>query len=446
MKNTILFSRIQQVSHHMLLRKSYLQFHVFAAIILITILTGSIAFSYDSTIVDKYGSLRVVGNKIVDKNGSPVVLRGMSLYWSQWKGQFYNYDCIKWLRDDWKCTVVRASMGVGSGGYLTNPAIEKAKVITVIDACIDLGIYVIVDWHDHTAEVNRAQAISFFQEIANQYNGIPNLVYEIYNEPQTGAGSWNSSIKPYSDSVVKYIRAIEPDNIIVVGTPNWSQYVDEAANNPLSYSNIAYSLHFYAYTHRQWLRDRATTALNKGIALFVTEFGTCESSGSGILEYTETDTWLKFLDANKISWCNWSLADLGETSAALNPGASPNGGWTTSDFKPSGSLVRGYIIAGNIPTGITPSLELPLNFELQQNYPNPFNPSTNILYSLKNSGKVCLSVYDLLGRKVAVLVNGVQNAGEHTATFSGVHLTSGIYFYRLTAAGSTDVKKMMLIK
>jgi endoglucanase len=315
------------------------------------------ASSYDSTIVDKYGSLRVVGNKIVDKNGSPVVLRGMCLYWSQWKGQFYNYNCVKWLRDDWKCTVVRASMGVGSGGYLTQPATEKAKVIAVVDACIKLGIYVIVDWHDHTAEVNRAQAISFFQEIANKYRNIPNLIYEIYNEPQTGVGSWNSSIKPYADSVVKYIRAIEPNNIIVVGTPNWSQYVDEAANNPLSYSNIAYSLHFYAETHRQWLRNRATTALNKGVALFVTEFGTCSSSGSGPIEYTETDTWLKFLDANKISWCNWSIADLSETSAALITGTSGNGSWPTSALKPSGSLIRGYIIAGNTSTGITPSSE-----------------------------------------------------------------------------------------
>jgi endoglucanase len=338
-------------------------------------------------------------------------------------------------------------MGVGSGGYLTNPAVEKAKVIAVIDACIELGIYVIVDWHDHTAESNRAQAISFFQEIANQYSGVPNLIYEIYNEPQTGAGSWNSSIKPYADTVVKYIREIEPDNIIVVGTPNWSQYVDEAANNPLSYNNIAYSLHFYAETHRQWLRNRAATALNKGVALFVTEFGTCSSSGSGPIEYTETDTWLKFLDANKISWCNWSLADLTETSAALNPGTSGNGSWPSSALKPSGSLIRDYIIAGNTPTGITQSSALPFNFELQQNYPNPFNPTTTINFTLAENGHASLKVFDILGREVATLVNAQLNAGVvHHAILDASRLSTSLYFYRLEAGKNVQVKKLMLLK
>jgi hypothetical protein len=84
--------------------------------------------------------------------------------------------------------------------------------------------------------------------------------------------------------------------------------------------------------------------------------------------------------------------------------------------------------------------------KLQQNYHNPFNPSITILYSLKNSGKVRLSVSDLLGRKVAVLVKGVQSVGEHTATFFGAHLTIGIYFYTLEISRERIAKKMMLLK
>ena len=94
--------------------------------------------------VDQHGQLSVKGTRIVDKNGKWITLRGMSLYWSQWQPAFYNASCIKWLRDDWKCTIVRAAMAVQVGGYLTNPTKEVAKIKTVVQACIDLGIYVLI--------------------------------------------------------------------------------------------------------------------------------------------------------------------------------------------------------------------------------------------------------------------------------------------------------------
>jgi hypothetical protein len=90
--------------------------------------------------------------------------------------------------------------------------------------------------------------------------------------------------------------------------------------------------------------------------------------------------------------------------------------------------------------------ELPVQFALSQNYPNPFNPVTNISYTLKSNGKVRLSVHDLMGREVAVLVDDVQNAGVHDAVFSGDDLTSGIYFYKLQTAGAVITKKMALVK
>ncbi|MDZ7288380.1 MAG: CotH kinase family protein [candidate division KSB1 bacterium] len=88
----------------------------------------------------------------------------------------------------------------------------------------------------------------------------------------------------------------------------------------------------------------------------------------------------------------------------------------------------------------------PTSFALHQNYPNPFNPETKIRYTLKRSGKVRLSVYDLTGREVAVLVDGVQNAGAHDAVFSGAGLVSGIYFYKLQAADGVITKKMALVR
>lgn len=297
------------------------------------------------SVVDLYGQLKIEGNKIVDQNGNPVALRGMSLFWSQWIGKYYNYDCIKWLCDDWKCTIVRAAMGVEHGGYLSNPVTEMTKVRTVIEACIDLGIYVIIDWHDHNAHNHTAQAKSFFKQMAILYGDRPNIIYEIYNEPEQV--SWGNEIKPYAEEVIKEIRAIDPANLIVVGTPTWSQDVDVAAKDPLDYSNLAYALHFYAATHKQWLRDKAVVAMNKGLALFVSEWGASEASGTGTLDYNETEKWCNFMNENNLSWCNWSVADKNETSAALKSGASATGGWSNSYLTDSGKLVRGKIISWN---------------------------------------------------------------------------------------------------
>jgi endoglucanase len=420
--------------------------------LLIVIILSSVCVNAqaEQTIVEKHGLIKTAGNLVVDQNGRPVVLRGMSLFWSQWMSQYYNEDCIKWLRDDWKCTVVRAAMAVESGGYLTNPVAEKAKIKKVIDACIALGIYVIVDWHDHNAHKHLLQSITFSQEIASEYGTYPNLIYEIYNEPEQV--SWSTVVKPYADSVVKYIREIDPDNLIIVGTPNWSQYVDVAANDPIKQSNIAYSLHFYSSTHKQWLRDRAKTAMGKGAALFVTEFGTSESTGTGYLDSLETETWIKFLEDNKISWCNWSVADKNETSAALKPGASGKGGWPLSSLTKSGLIVRNKIIKGNTTTvSVVEEEQLPKRFELYQNYPNPFNPVTTIKYTIPvgaNSeiGIVSLKIYDLLGSEIATLVNENKAPGVYEVQFDASNLPSGVYLYKLQYGLLNQMKKLVLIK
>ncbi|MFH1195350.1 MAG: glycoside hydrolase family 5 protein [bacterium] len=299
----------------------------------------------EKQIVDVIGQLRVEGTQVIDKDGNPVALYGMSMFWSQWIGKYYNYECIKWLRDDWKCTVIRAALAVESGGYLTNPTTEKEKIKTVVNACIDLGIYVIIDWHDHNAHRHTNEAKTFFTEMANLYGNKPNVLYEIYNEPLQI--SWADSIKPYAETVIQSIRAIDPDNIIIVGTPAWSQDVDVASRDPLQFDNITYALHYYAATHKQWLRNKATTAMNNGIALFVSEFGTCTSNGNGAIDYTEVEAWFSFMKDHKISWCNWSVADKNETSSALKPGANEKGGWTEDQLSESGKLIRQKIISCN---------------------------------------------------------------------------------------------------
>lgn len=307
------------------------------------------------TAVQKYGNLRVSGNRIVDKTGAPVQLRGMSLFWSQWIPAYWNYNTVKWLRDDWKITVIRAPLGINgsSDGYLVNPTAEKNKMIAVVDAAISLGIYVIIDWHAHTADDNRSEAQAFFAEMAQRYGNTPNVLYETWNEPLNV--DWATKIKPYHQALISTIRQHDPDNIIICGTGNYSQNVDLASANKLSGTNLAYTLHYYANSHQGWLRTKAQTAMNNGVALFVTEYGLTDANGTGFVNESESRLWYDFLDTNRIGHANWSLSNNGQSSASFISEVSPNGGWPYSQLSQSGRFVRAELIAKapDLSTGST---------------------------------------------------------------------------------------------
>lgn len=289
------------------------------------------------TPVERHGQLRVENGRVVDQHGAPVTLRGMSLFWSQWKPRFYNADAVRWLADDWNVSVIRAAIAVPEGGYLEHPEQETARAEAVIEAAIAEGIYVIVDWHAHDPEPEAASR--FFAHIAAKYGDHPNVIYETYNEPLPHH-DWPGVVKPYHLAVIPHIRAVDPDNLIVAGTPTWSQDVEIAAADPLPFDNIAYTLHFYAGSHRQELRDKALLAMQQGAALFVTEWGSTEATGDGPIDEAETRRWWNFMEQHGISHANWSVNDKAETSASLVPGASGRGGWTDSDLTESGRLVR----------------------------------------------------------------------------------------------------------
>jgi endoglucanase len=289
--------------------------------------------------VKLHGALSVEGTQLVDMEGKLLVLRGMSFGWHIWWPQFWNAQVVKWMRDDWRCTVLRAAMGIeNKGGYIQKPDSSLQLMKTVIDACIQNGIYVIIDWHDHHAENHPEQTKAFFVDMAKQYGAYPHVIYEIYNEPTRV--DW-PVVKAFSESLITAIRQVDPDNLILIGSPHWDQDVHIVANNPITgYSNIMYTLHFYAATHKKWLRERGDYALEKGIPLFVSEYGGSEASGSGNLDIEEWNRWLDWMEANKISWCKWSIADKQETCSVLKPGARAEGGWSIDDLKESGRYTR----------------------------------------------------------------------------------------------------------
>lgn len=300
------------------------------------------------TVVDKYGSLKVVGNQVTDESGAPVRLRGMSLFWSQWKPQFWTKGTTEWLQKDWGVTLIRAAMAVEKGGYLTNEEAELKKVKTVVDAAIDVGIYVIIDWHDHNAEKHEKEATKFFREMAKEYGEFPNVIFEIYNEPI--AQDWSQTIKPYHERIVKVIRKYS-SNLIVLGTRTWSQDVDEAAQDPVQGENLAYTIHFDANTHMQELRDKVTKAV-QSVAVFATEWGTCDADGDGTLNFQEAKIWLNFFKELNISDANWAVSDKQEACSALLPGASGEGGWKDCELTESGHFLRAMLRGEEMPTNL----------------------------------------------------------------------------------------------
>ncbi|HYJ42545.1 MAG TPA: cellulase family glycosylhydrolase [Steroidobacteraceae bacterium] len=305
-------------------------------------------------------ALSVNGNQVL-AGGKPASFAGNSLFWSNtgWGGEkFYNASVVSWLKRDWKADIVRAAMGVEApGGYLQDPKGNLARVKAVVDAAITNDMYVIIDWHSHHAESQRSEAITFFQQMAHAYGTHKHVIYEIYNEPLKI--SWSGKVKPYAEAVIHAIRAIDPDNLIVVGTPTWSQDVDVAAADRIAGANIAYALHFYAGSHGKSLRDKAQQALDRGVALFVTEWGAVNSNGDGSPDFKETSAWMNFLETRGISHANWATNDKAEGASALVRGASTEGGWPANQLTASGSLARKIISAwGSAPL---PDDELVLN-------------------------------------------------------------------------------------
>ncbi|RYY96931.1 MAG: glycoside hydrolase family 5 protein [Chitinophagaceae bacterium] len=292
--------------------------------------------------VRKHGRLSVAGTQLVNERGHPVLLRGVSFGWHNWQPRYYTPGAVQWLASDWKATVVRAAMGIDpDGAYLQDSARAVALVEAVIEGALRAGIYVIVDWHSHNIRTEAANR--FFRHIACKYGHHPHLIYEIFNEPDHEG--W-AEVKTYSEELIATIRALDPDNIILVGSPHWDQDLHLVAADPIrGATNIMYSMHFYAATHKAWLRERCDKALAAGIPLMLTEASGMEATGNGPTDKAEWLRYLQWAEKNRLSWLVWSVSDKNETCSMLQKGASPDGGWGPADLKESGRLTRALLRA-----------------------------------------------------------------------------------------------------
>lgn len=282
----------------------------------------------------------------MDSSNTPYQLIGISSHGLQWFPQFINPSCFKTLKEIWRVNVVR--LAFYSEEYVTQDSTGRETLLNTLEngirAATELGLYVIIDWHiltDGNPNTYIKEAKNFFDYFATKYANYPNVLFEICNEPNGSTVSWDYVIKPYADEILPIIRKSSPDSIVIVGTPIWCQSVLSVSQNRLDDTNVMYALHFYAASHTVLLRDTLKTAYeDKNIPIFVSEFGTCDASGSGEISTLESDAWLTLLNTYNISWVNWSLCDKEESSALLYPGASTEGAWTDDMLTPSGQYIK----------------------------------------------------------------------------------------------------------
>lgn len=300
----------------------------------------------DSTPYGQHGALHVENGKLTGADGNTVQLYGMSTHGIAWFPQYINYDSFRTLRDDWNTNCIRLAMYTAEyGGYCAGGDKEQLKQLVRdgVSYATELGMYVIVDWHilsDCDPNQNKDEAIAFFREMSEAFADNDNVLYEICNEPNSGT-SWDS-IKSYAEKVIPVIREQKPDAVILVGTPTWSQEIDKAAASPLTFDNIMYTLHFYAGTHKDDLRNRLETCAQNNLPVFVSEFGMCDASGNGANDFDSTTKWLDLLNKYQISFCCWNLANKDESSSVFKAASTALSDWTDEDFNESGRWIRDY--------------------------------------------------------------------------------------------------------
>ncbi|GAA3191611.1 hypothetical protein GCM10010451_46890 [Streptomyces virens] len=304
-----------------------------------------------ATPVAANGQLTVCGTHLCNEHGNPVQLRGMSTHGTQWYARCLTDGSLDALAQDWGADVLRVSTYVQEGGYETDPARFTDLADSLIRQASDRGMYVIVDWHmldpgDPHHNLDRAR--TFFTEIARRHKDRDNILYEIANEPS--GVDW-PRIKSYAEQIIPVVRGIDADAPVLVGTRAWSSFgvsegadESEVVNDPVDASNIMYTFHFYADSHR----DEYLAALSRAadrLPVFVTEFGTQNYAGEGDNDFAMSQRYLDLMASKKISWVNWNFSDDHRTGAVLNSGTCADGGpWTgTSSLKPAGVWIRDRI-------------------------------------------------------------------------------------------------------
>jgi aryl-phospho-beta-D-glucosidase BglC (GH1 family) len=376
----------------------------FTLLLIGIVLSGSFVVAQSTTPLAANGRLKVVNRQLTNESGRGIQLRGMSTHGLQWFDQCYTQASVQALATDWGADVLRAAMYVDEGGYLNNQSGLRAKINQIVDWTGQAGMYCIIDWHvlnPGNPNDRLSYAIDFFRTMAQTHAGKKNVIYEICNEPN--GVSWGQ-IKSYADQVIPVIRQYEPEAIILVGTPNWCQRPQDVLSDPLTGANaynVIYTFHYYAASH--FFQSDINSVVGS-LPLFCSEWGTSTYSGGGNLDFNNAQAWLNLMAGQnpagqKISWCNWTFSDAGESSAGLNSGACNSQQWNNTSQ--SGTWVKNRILNPADDFGpATPAIAIT-------------SPANNVTVNVGTNVVINASVTNATPTKVE-FYNGSTRLGEDT--------------------------------
>ena len=292
--------------------------------------------------VKYHGALSVRQGQLVYKRGEPVQLRGVSSHGILWYPQYGNYRSLRTLREQ-GANVFRIAVYTTEGrGYDEYPQEALLALRTTLENVLGADMYAIVDWHvlkEENPNVYLEEALEFFDTVSSLYGDEPGVIYEICNEPN-GDTSWDD-IKAYAEQVIPVIRKNAPRAVILVGTPNFSTKIEAAIEDPLEFDNVMYTYHFYAKYSEGGFDRRLNRAREKGIGVFVSEWGLGGDYDQEKLEQliAESEEFLDYLDETKTSWVCWALSNKEEGHSLLRPDSRRWSGWSKEELTEYGKFI-----------------------------------------------------------------------------------------------------------
>ena len=286
------------------------------------------------------GKLHVEGTNLFDEHGNQVVIKGASTHGLTWFPQYVNTNLFRQLSREWNTNLIRLAMY--SYDYVHGDREKNLEILRKgVQYAIENDMYVMVDWHiliDNNPNENLAEAINFFNMMAKEYANVPNVIFEICNEPN-GDCTWED-IKEYANIIIPVIRRHKPDALILIGTPNYDREIQEPAKDPVAFDNVMYSFHFYATSHKGESLALLKEVVGGGTPIFITESGLCEASGDGKIDLESVKQWYATLDSLHLSYTIWSMSNKEEESAMVLSDSRAVDSLADADLSLSGLYAR----------------------------------------------------------------------------------------------------------
>lgn len=293
-----------------------------------------------------HGSLKVSEGKLRDSRDAVVQLKGISTHSIPRCEPLISEDCFKEIAG-WGVNVVRLAMYTEAMDSYNRSDYFREKNMALIDKGVEAAtaadLYVIIDWHilqDGDPMINMEKAKEFFDTVSKKYSDHNNVFYEICNEPNGDFG-WDR-IREYAEEVIPVIRNNDDHAVILVGTPSWSSRPD-LVSDPVSDDNVMYSFHFYSASHFDEHKNSLRTAVDKGIPVFVTEYGVCADNGSFPRNLASANEWMELLDEYQLSSCLWSFSTAPEAASVFRSSMMKRAGFTDDDLSDTGLWLKAML-------------------------------------------------------------------------------------------------------